>query len=80
MTMFARSKTHPKNLSTSIIPPVLNMAQNTVTRDYNIVSILDCMDENLSEVEASDSDKKLAIMKNLTGKVAHKIVNKMMGK
>jgi hypothetical protein len=35
------------------------MAQNKVTSDDDIVSILDCMDENLSEVDSSDSDNEI---------------------
>jgi hypothetical protein len=31
-----------------------------------LVLILECVDENLSEVESSDSDEKLVVMKNLT--------------
>jgi hypothetical protein len=34
------------------------MAQNKMTSD-DIVAVLGCVDENLSEVEASDSDNKI---------------------
>jgi hypothetical protein len=55
MTIFARNKAYCKHLSTSIIPLVCNTAQNKVTSDDNIVSILDWVDKTLSEVESSDS-------------------------
>jgi hypothetical protein len=35
------------------------MVQNKVTSDDDIVSILDCRDENLSEVESDDSDNEI---------------------
>jgi hypothetical protein len=35
------------------------MVQNEVTKDYDIVSILKCVNENLSEVESNDSDIKI---------------------
>jgi hypothetical protein len=47
-----------KNLSTVIIPLLCNMAQNKVIND-DIVSILDCVDENISEVECGDSDDEI---------------------
>jgi hypothetical protein len=37
------------------------MAQNKVTINDNIVSFLDCMVENHSEIESSDSDHKSGI-------------------
>jgi hypothetical protein len=58
MTIFARNKVHHAKLSSSIIPLVYNMVQNKMTSDDNIMSILDCVDENLSEVESSDNDNE----------------------
>jgi hypothetical protein len=35
------------------------MAQNKVTSDDNIVSVLDCVNENLSAVESNHSDNEI---------------------
>jgi hypothetical protein len=61
------NKVHRKNLSTTVIPPVFNLAQNKVTSD-DIVSVLDCVDENLSEVESGDSDSKIGDNQESDGK------------
>jgi hypothetical protein len=73
MTILDRNKAHPKILSISII-----LLQNKVINDNNIVSILDCVDENLSEVEYSDSNNEIGDY--LIAKVAYQIVNKVTGK
>jgi hypothetical protein len=48
MAVFARNKALHKNLSAFIILLVHNVAQNKMTSDKNIISVLN---ENLSEVE-----------------------------
>jgi hypothetical protein len=78
MTIFALNEAHHKNLSGSIIPLVHNVAQNTVTSDDNIASILDFVDENFLEVEFSDSVNEIG--DNLITKVTHQTVNKVIGK
>jgi hypothetical protein len=35
------------------------MAQNKATTDDDILSVLNCVDENLSEVESSDNDNEI---------------------
>jgi hypothetical protein len=35
------------------------MVQNKVTNDDDIVTIFDCVDDNFSEVESSDSDNEI---------------------
>jgi hypothetical protein len=56
--MLYRNNANYVNLSTSITPLVCNVVQSKVSSDDDILSILDYMDENLSEVESSDSDNE----------------------
>jgi hypothetical protein len=53
------------------------MVQNKVTNSDDIVSLLDYVDENFSEVIVI---MKLVKINNLTAKVAHQTANKVMGK
>jgi hypothetical protein len=55
MAIFARNKGHRETFSTSIIPLVRNVVQKKVGN----VSFLDCVHENISEVESSDSDNEI---------------------
>jgi uncharacterized Fe-S radical SAM superfamily protein PflX len=69
MTKFSRNKAHFRSLSTSAIPLVCNIAQNKVTSD-DTESSLDRVDENLSDVESSDSDNEVGEIKNPITKMA----------
>jgi hypothetical protein len=55
------------------------MLQNKMINDDDIVSVLDCVDENLSEVESNNSDDEIGD-RNLITKVAYQAVNKVMDK
>jgi hypothetical protein len=66
-----------KNLSSAIIPLLWNMIQDKLIDGDSTVSISDCVDENPSELESSDSDNKIGDNKN---KLAHHTVNKVTGK
>jgi hypothetical protein len=68
---------HCKNFSTSGIPLVCSIVQNNEPGDDNILSVLDWMGGNLSEVE---SIVKLMAVKNLVTELAHQAVNSVMGK
>lgn len=48
-----------KNLSTAVIPVVCSMAQNKVTGNNDIVSLLDSAVQNLSEVECYDGGDEI---------------------
>jgi hypothetical protein len=79
MTIFAGHKAHLKNLSISAIP-LIHMVQNKMINYENIVSVLDCVDENLSEVESSDSDNEISKNQESGHKVEYQTVNTVMGK
>jgi hypothetical protein len=82
------TKQNCRNLSSSLIPPLHNMVQNKATGDDDTVSILDCVYENLSEVDLVTVTMKLAIriscqklrIKYLMARVAYHTVNKVTGK
>jgi hypothetical protein len=48
-----------ENLSSAIISLLWNMMQDKLISGDSTVSILDCVDENLSELVSSDSDDKI---------------------
>jgi hypothetical protein len=54
VTIFVRCKLHCRNISNAVIYIVGYKAWNKVNGN-NTVSILECVDENLSEGEYSDS-------------------------
>jgi hypothetical protein len=54
MTIFARNKHSIKTFQL-----VCNIVQNEATSDDDTVSILDCVGENLSEVESSNSNNEI---------------------
>jgi hypothetical protein len=66
-----RNKAHYKNLSTAVILLICNTAQNKEVNDVDIVLVLDCVEENISAVECSDSDDKIGD-KYLIAEVAYK--------
>jgi hypothetical protein len=62
MMVYAGNKACPKNFPTSVISLLCSKAQNKVSND-NIVSVLNCDDLSLSEVESvyneTDENKSL---------------------
>jgi hypothetical protein len=52
------------------------VVQKKECSDDDIVSFLDCVYENISEVESSDSDNDIG-NKNMIAEVAHQTVNKV---
>jgi hypothetical protein len=58
------------------------MAQNKVINDDNIMSAMECVDKNFSEIESSDSDNEIDDNQEeiIITKVAYQIVNKATGK
>jgi hypothetical protein len=56
------------------------MAQNKVTNDDNIVSVLDCVDENLSEVESSNSHNEICNNQEYDHESGTQTLNKVMHK
>jgi hypothetical protein len=53
------------------------MTHNKVTSDYNIVSILECVDENPLEVESSDSDNEIGHNQESDSRSGSQTVNKV---
>jgi hypothetical protein len=61
-----------------MVTHVQNVAQNKAVSDDYIMSILDCVNDKLSEIKFSDSDN--GDNKNVVIKVAHQTLNKVMGR
>lgn len=59
VTIAVTNKVHHKTCQTSVIPPVCNLKQNkAISDDDDGVSIFNCADTNISEVESSDSNNE----------------------
>jgi hypothetical protein len=59
VTISARNKGCHKNLPTTKIPLLCNLVEKKAISDDNIVSILDCVDENNSESKSRESDSEI---------------------
>lgn len=59
---------------------MLCKVQNEVTSDNDNVTILNCVDEYLSEVEFKDNDNEIDDNQKSDHKVAYQAANKVTGK